>query len=97
MRVWWRVRQRHTAAGLGDRLGADERRQDIRGKENYFVMAMDLATRFILAWEVSPTKMDYGATKLLQAAKATYVCLGRVWLGYLVFCYPPMVSRQFHV
>ena len=23
----------------------------------------------------------------------TYVCLGRVWLGYLVFCYPPMVSR----
>ena len=56
--------------GLGERLGADEKRQDVRGRESYFVMAMDLATHFILAWEVPSTKIDYDATKLLQAAKA---------------------------
>ena len=36
--------------GLGERLGADEKRQDIQGMESY-VMAMDLATCFILAWK----------------------------------------------
>ena len=55
---------------LGNKLGADEKRQDIKGEENYFVMAMDLATRFILAWETTADKMSYDATKLLEAAKA---------------------------
>jgi transposase-like protein/predicted RNA-binding Zn-ribbon protein involved in translation (DUF1610 family) len=55
---------------LGSKLGADEKRQDVRGGENYFVMAMDLATRFILAWETTADKMGYDATKLLEAAKA---------------------------
>lgn len=34
------------------------------------VMAMDLATRFILAWEATVDKMGYDTTKLLEAAKA---------------------------
>ena len=34
---------------------------------------------------------------LANPLKNTYVCLGRVWLGYLVFCYPPMVSRRFRI
>ena len=55
---------------LGSELGADEKRQDIRGGESYFVMAMDLATRFILAWETTADKMGYDATRLLEAAKA---------------------------
>ena len=54
---------------LGSKLGADEKRQDVKGEENYFVMAMDLATRFILAWETTSDKMGYDATKLLMAAK----------------------------
>ena len=33
--------------------GAGEKRQDVKGEENCFVMAMDLATRFILAWEAT--------------------------------------------
>ena len=55
---------------LGSRLGADEKRQDVKGEENYFVMAMDLATRVILAWETTADKMSYDATNLLKAAKA---------------------------
>ena len=55
---------------LGSNLGADEKRQDVKGEENYFVMAMDLATRFILAWETATDKMGYDATNLPKAAKA---------------------------
>ena len=55
---------------LGSELGADDKRQNIRGGKRYFVMAMDLATRFILAWETTADKMDYDATRLLEAAKA---------------------------
>ena len=55
---------------LGSRLGAGEKRQDVKGEENYFVMAMDLATRFILAWETTADKMGHDATNLLKAAKA---------------------------
>ena len=55
---------------LGSRLGADEKWQDVKGEENYFVMAMDLATLFILAWETTADKMRCDATNLLKAAKA---------------------------
>ena len=55
---------------LGSKLGADEKRQDVRGEEDYFVMAMELATRFILAWETATDKMGYDATNLPKAAKA---------------------------
>ena len=55
---------------LGSRLGADEKRQDVKGEENYFVMELDLATRFILAWETTADKMSHDATNLLKAAKA---------------------------
>ena len=55
---------------LGAKLSADEKRQDIRGRESYMVMAMDMATRFILAWEVSPIKKGYNATNLLRKAQA---------------------------
>ena len=33
---------------LGSKLGAEGKRQDVEGEENYFVMGMDLTTRFIL-------------------------------------------------
>lgn len=46
-------------------LGADEKRQNIRGSESYFVMAMYLATQFMLGWETSAVKADY-ATRLLE-------------------------------
>ena len=55
---------------LGSELGADEKRQDVKGKENYFVMAMDLHTRFILAWCTTACKQRYDATELLKAAVA---------------------------
>ena len=51
-------------------MGADEKRRDVKGKENYFVMAMDLDTRFILAWCTTACKQSYDATKLLKAAVA---------------------------
>ena len=38
---------------LGSRLDAGEKRQDVKGEENYFVMAMDLATRLVPAWETA--------------------------------------------
>ena len=44
---------------LGSKLGADKKRQDVKGEENYFVMTMDLATRFILAWETTIDKMGH--------------------------------------
>ena len=55
---------------LGSALGADEKRRDVKGKENYFVMAMELDTRFILAWCTTACKQSYDATKLLKAAVA---------------------------
>ena len=67
--VEWYVRPMRPP-NLGSELGADEKRQDIKGGEIYFVMAMDLATRFILAWETTADKMGYDATRLLEAAKA---------------------------
>ena len=38
---------------LGSRLGADEKRQDVKGEENYSAMAMGLATRFMPAREAT--------------------------------------------
>ena len=38
---------------LGSTLGADEKRQGVKGGENYFPMAMGLATRFMLARETT--------------------------------------------
>ena len=38
---------------LGSRLGADEKRQGVKGEENYSAMAMGLATRFIPAREAT--------------------------------------------
>ena len=55
---------------LGSELGADEKRQDIKGEEGHLVMAMDLATRFILAWGATADKTGHGATRPLEAAKA---------------------------
>ena len=54
---------------LGSKMGADEKRQDVKGEEDC-VMAMCIATRAILARETTADKMSYDATKLLEAAKA---------------------------
>ena len=53
----------------GDKWGCDEKYQKVRGRESYMVAVMDLATRFILAWGISPTKEKYDATPLLRAAR----------------------------
>ena len=54
---------------VGDKWGCDEKHQKVRGKESYIVAIMDLATRFILAWDVSSTKEDYNAAPLLRRAR----------------------------
>ena len=46
-------------------MSADEKYQKVKGKESYVIMAINIATRFILAWEVSPIKSGYDATNLL--------------------------------
>ena len=53
----------------GSGLGADEKRRDVKGKENY-VMAMCIATRFIPAWCTTACKQSHDATKLPKAAVA---------------------------
>lgn len=53
----------------GDKWGCDEKRQDVRGREWWFVAVMDLSARFVLAWNVSLTKEGYDATPLLWKAR----------------------------
>ena len=54
---------------IGDKWGCDEKHQKVRGKEWYITTLMDLATRFILAWDTTPTKEKYDAAPLLRRAK----------------------------
>ena len=37
---------------VGDKWGCDEKHQKVRGRESYIVAVMDLAARFVLAWDV---------------------------------------------
>jgi transposase-like protein len=53
----------------GDKWGCDEKYQKVRGKESYIMAIMDLATRFVLAWDISPTKEKYDAAPLLRKAR----------------------------
>ena len=57
-------------SNLGSGLGADEKRRDVKGKENYFVMAMRIDTRFIPAWCTAACKQSHDTTKLPKAAVA---------------------------
>ena len=54
---------------VGDKWDCDEKHQKVRGKESYIVAVMDLATRFVLAWDISPTKEKYDAVPLPRAAR----------------------------
>ena len=47
---------------LGDKWGRDEKHQKVRGRESWIVAVVRAATRFVLAWDVSPTKEKYDAT-----------------------------------
>ena len=67
-------------AHVGDKMGCDEKRQDIRGKERWFVAVMDLTTRFVLAWDVSSTKEGYDAAPLLRRAKDMAGRIPRVFI-----------------
>ena len=42
----------------GDKWGCDEKMQKVRGKESYVVAVMDLATRFVLAWDISSSTKE---------------------------------------
>ena len=53
----------------GSGFGADEKRRDVRGEENY-VMAMCIDTRFIPAWCTTACKQSHDATRLHKAAVA---------------------------
>ena len=53
----------------GDKWGCDEKHQKVRGRESYVVAVMDLATRFVLAWDISTTKEKYDAAPLLRAVR----------------------------
>ena len=54
---------------VGDKWGCDEKHQKVRGKESYMVAVMDLATRFVLAWDILYTKEKYDAAPLLRVAR----------------------------
>ena len=52
-----------------DKWGCDEKHQKVRGRESYMVAVMDLATRLVLACDISPTKKKCDAAPLLRAAR----------------------------
>ena len=54
---------------VGDKWGCDEKHQKVGGKESYITAVMDLSTRFILAWDTTPTKEKYDAAPLLRRAR----------------------------
>ena len=54
------------APGILDTWGTDKKN---RGEKRWIVAVMDLATRFILAWEISNTKEKYDAVPLLRTAR----------------------------
>ena len=45
----------------GDKWGCDEKHQKVRGKASCVVAVMYITTRFVLAWDISPTKDKYDA------------------------------------
>ena len=47
---------------VGDKWGRDEKHQKVRGKESHMVAVMYITTRFVLAWDISPTKDKYDTT-----------------------------------
>ena len=65
---------------VGDKWGCDEKHQKVRGRESYIVAVMDLATRFVLAWDVSPTNEKYDAAPLLRKAKDTAGRIPRLFI-----------------
>ena len=65
---------------VGDKWGCDEKHQKVRGKESYIVAVMDLTTRFVLAWDISPTKDKYNSISLLRAAKHTAGRIPRLFI-----------------
>ena len=71
---------------VGDKWGCDEKHQKVRGKESYMVAVMDLATRFMLAWDTSPTKEKYDAVP----------CCGRpgTWRARSHGCSSPTASTS---
>ena len=66
---------------VGDKWGCDEKQQKVRGRERWFVAVMDLSTRFVLAWDVSPTaKEKYDAAPLLRRARDAAGSIPRVFI-----------------
>ena len=43
----------------GDKWDRDEKHQKVRGKESCGVAVIYITTRFVLAWDISPTKDKY--------------------------------------
>lgn len=52
---------------VGDGWGCNEKMRKVRGKAQHIVAVRDLATRFVLAWDVTPAKYD--VAPLLRKAR----------------------------
>ena len=65
---------------IEDKWGRDKKHQKVRCKESCVVAVMYVATRFVLAWDISPTKDKYNAISLLRAARYTAGDIPRLFI-----------------
>ena len=56
------------AINVGPRWSTDEKYLKINGKGHWLFSVLDSGTRFLLSWDVSPSKPNYDACKLFDAA-----------------------------
>ena len=65
---------------VGDKWDCDENHQKVRNRESRMVAVMYITTRFVLAWDISPTKDKYDAISLLRAARHTAGNIPRLFI-----------------
>ena len=54
--------------GAGRKWSSDEKFVRVVGADHWVFTVMDMATRFVLSWDISPEKMNYRAARLLEMA-----------------------------
>ena len=55
--------------GVGHMWSCDEKFVRARGRDHWVFTVRDMATRFILSWDVSPKKINYNAEQLFAGAR----------------------------
>ena len=63
---WYAAGLRHT---VGHMWSCDEKFVRARGRDHWVFTVRDMATRFILSWDVSPQKINYDAEQLFAGAR----------------------------